>query len=110
MNLHGITQIVTSLERSRQFYEEVLGFTPGESTPEMRWQSYEFTGTMYFAVGEAPGSTIEIAFAVDDLDALWQRIKDRVRVVTPPETTSWGAYRFVIHDPDGYVLAFVQAR
>jgi catechol 2,3-dioxygenase-like lactoylglutathione lyase family enzyme len=108
MELQGITRTVSSLEKSKRFYEDVLGFKPGGFYAPTRWQSYKCQGTVFFAVGEEPGSTDEVSFAVPDVDALWERVKDKADVVSPLEKTPWGTYRFVIRDPDGYLLAFSQ--
>jgi predicted enzyme related to lactoylglutathione lyase len=108
MELLGITQTVVSLEKSKQFFEEVLGFKPDAFYEPTRWQAYKCQDGVFFAVGEAPGSTNEIAFAVSDVEALWARIKDKVDVVSPLEKTPWETYRFVIKDPDGHLLAFGQ--
>ena len=108
MELVGITRTVTSLDKSRQFYSEVLGFEPDAFYAPTRWQSYKCQQGVFFAVGEAPGSTDEISYAVTDVETLWARIKDKVEVVNPLEKTPWGTYRFVIKDPDGHLLAFAQ--
>ena len=108
MELLGITHTVTSLDKSKQFYEEVLGFGPDAFYEPTRWQSYKCQQGVFFAVGEAPGSTNEISFVVADVEALWMLIKDKVEVVHPLEKTPWGTYRFVIKDPDGHLLSFGQ--
>ncbi len=108
MELQGITRTVSSLEKSKQFYEDVLGFEPGGFYAPTRWQSYKCQGTVFFAVGEEPGSTDEVSFTVPDVEALWERVRDKANVVAPLEHTPWGTYRFVIRDPDGHLLAFGQ--
>jgi len=87
----------------------VLGFEPDAFYAPTRWQSYKCQGTVFFAVGEEPGSTNEIAFAVPDVNALWERVKDRVDVVSPLETTPWGTFRFVIRDPDVIFSPFLRS-
>jgi catechol 2,3-dioxygenase-like lactoylglutathione lyase family enzyme len=106
MDLSGITRTVASLEKSRQFYEEILGFEPDALYAPTHWQSYKCQSGVFFAIGEAPGSTDEISFVVVDIEALWARIKDKVDVVNPLEKTPWGTYRFVIKDTDGHLLSF----
>ena len=108
MELQGITRTVSLLEKSKTFYEQVLGLEPAAFYAPTRWQSYRCQGNVFFAVGEEPGSTNEIAFAVPDVKALWERVKDQVDTVSPLETTPWGTFRFVIRDPDGHLLAFSQ--
>lgn len=108
MELVGITRVVASTENSRQFYEELLGFDSDAYYAPTNWQSYKCQQGVFFAIGEAPGSTNEISFAVDDLETLWLRIKEKADIVNPLEQTPWGTYRFVIKDPDGNLLAFNQ--
>jgi uncharacterized glyoxalase superfamily protein PhnB len=108
MKLYGVTHTVANLEKARRFYEEVLGFEPGESFAPTRWQSYKCQEGVFFAIGEAPGSTEETSLKVEDIEAYWAQIKDKVEVVNPLEKTPWGTYRFVIKDPDGHLLAFSQ--
>ena len=106
MDLAGITRVVANVERSKQFYEAILGFEPAGYYEQTRWQSYRIQEGMFFAVGEAPGSTNEVSMTVDDIEGLWARVKDKVEVIHPLEKTPWGTYRFVIQDPDGNLLAF----
>lgn len=108
MKLIGITRTVAKVEKAKQFYEEILGFEPEAFFAPTNWQSYKCQEGVFFAVGEAPGSTNEISFAVADIEALWLQVKDKVNVVNPLEKTPWGTYRFVIKDPDGHLLAFGQ--
>jgi catechol 2,3-dioxygenase-like lactoylglutathione lyase family enzyme len=108
MEFSGLTHTVANLEQARRFYEEILGFEPGGFYEPTRWQSYPCQEGVFFAIGEAPGSTQETSFAVENIEAFWSRIKDKVEVVNPLEKTPWGTYRFVIKDPDGHLLAFRQ--
>jgi len=108
MELLGITQTVASLGKAKHFYEEVLGFKTDAFYAPTSWQSYSCQDEVFFAIGEAPGSTNEISFGVPDIEAFWLRVKDQVNVVRPLERTEWGTYRFVIQDPDGHLLAFAQ--
>ena len=108
MDLLGITQVVVCLEKSKQFYEDVLGFEPDAFYEPTKWQSYKCQNGVFFAVGEEPGSTNEVSFAVSNVEVLWERVKDMVDVVNPLERTPWGTYRFTIRDPDGRLLAFGQ--
>jgi catechol 2,3-dioxygenase-like lactoylglutathione lyase family enzyme len=108
MEFIGITRVVASVEKAKDFYEDVLGFTPGGYYEPTRWQSYDCKPGIFYAVGEAPGSTDEASFAVEDVETLWERVRNRPEIVHPLEHTPWGTYRFVIRDPDGHLLAFAQ--
>ncbi|GAP12641.1 lactoylglutathione lyase [Longilinea arvoryzae] len=108
MKLAGITRTVADIEKSKRFYEDLLGFEADAYFTPTHWQSYKVQEGVFFAVGEEPGSTNEVAFAVDDIEALWLRVRDQAEVVSPLEKTPWGTYRFVIRDPDGHLLSFGQ--
>jgi uncharacterized glyoxalase superfamily protein PhnB len=51
-----------------------------------------FTGSLYFKV--------------DDVDDLWQRLKDTSVVVYPMEDFDYGMREFAIRDSNGYCLQF----
>jgi len=108
MEISGITHTVTDLDKSKQFYEQVLGFEPDAYYAPTRWQSYKCQEGVFYAVGEAPGSTNAVTFTVEDVEAYWMRVKAHVDVIDPLEKTPWGTYRFTIKDPDGHLLTFMQ--
>ena len=111
MKIQAVTISVSDFERSRQFYEEVLDFEPDMQYE--KWQSYKCEETAFFGITEVehfdrlPSMDI-INFKISDVDQLWERIKDKVRAETGPTRTSWGTYKIVIFDPDGYRLGFVE--
>ena len=47
-------------------------------------------------------------FYPDDVDALWQEFKDRVKVEWEPQDFGYGMYDFAIRDNNGFILAFGQ--
>lgn len=114
MDLQSITISVTSLEKSKVFYEEVLGLQPDIFHAPTRWQSYRLEGHGSFGIVEAAGmqraarSDI-INFTVKEIDRLWIRVRDRARVESPLAPTPWGGRKFVIRDPDGFRLGFSSA-
>jgi catechol 2,3-dioxygenase-like lactoylglutathione lyase family enzyme len=112
MKLQVITISVTSLEKSRVFYEETLGFVPDIYYEPTRWQSYRIEGDGGFGITEQPGlqrphTSDIINFVIRDIDDLWARVKGKADLESELTTTPWGAYKFVIRDPDGFRLGFV---
>lgn len=112
VRIQGITIEVGDLARSKAFYEALLGFEPGEYYAPTKWQPYRF-GDQYFAIreieGKRPHDDLDITnFELDDVEGLWERVKDRVEVAEPLAPTPYGTYKFVIKDPDGYRLGFVR--
>lgn len=72
---------VQDLKRARAFYEETLGLTPGENFQDA-WQEYDLGGTT-FAISTMvhdamkPGSQASIAFEVENLTELVQKLTTR---------------------------------
>ena len=113
MRIQGITIEVSDLAKARAFYETLLGFEAGEFYAPTKWQPYRF-GDQYFAIREIeqkrPHDDLDITnFELDDVEALWERVKDTADVAEPLAPTPYGTYKFVIRDPDGYRLGFVRA-
>ena len=85
------------MQATVQFYEEVLGFTC-VGRFENDWCRLEREGAaiMYFCVDEfdQPHATATQYFYVDDLDAFWDSIKDKVTAVWGPEEMPYGMYRW----------------
>jgi predicted enzyme related to lactoylglutathione lyase len=107
----GETVLVSDLARSRAFYEEVLSFVPDAYYEPTRWQPYKFEERAYFAIIEVPDlhrkawSDI-VNFDVEEIEALWDRVRDKVKVEAALSETPWCSYESVIQDPDGWRLGF----
>ena len=99
---------VTNVERSRQFYEGLLGLTPTERP------DFGFPG-MWYQLGEGPLHLIQrertagpdndatinaadphFAIQVDDLEGLRRRIQ-----AAGAEMLDFGSGQLWVHDPDG---------
>lgn len=111
MNIQTVTITVSNMKKSKEFYEGLLDFKPGEYYSPTKWQSYLFNDQL-FGIRELPGfvriESYDITnFELDDVDSLWLKVQDKVKIIEKLAPTPWGSYRFVIQDPDGYHLAFV---
>jgi uncharacterized glyoxalase superfamily protein PhnB len=101
------------LDATIAFYRDVLGFECGNrmegwatlqkddvelmlSLPNAHepFDKIQFTGSFYFRP--------------DNVDALWQQIKDKATVVYPIESFDYGMREFAIRDNNGYILQFGQ--
>ena len=85
MELQGVTVMVSDLARSKDFYEQVLGFVPDAYYEPTRWQSYKFDGQAYFSIAELAGfqkgDSVDIVnFDVEDVQSLWDRVRGKVDV------------------------------
>jgi predicted enzyme related to lactoylglutathione lyase len=113
--IQAVTITVSDLVRSRHFYENVLGFEPDSYYEPTRWQSYKSKERAYFCITEDTAyrrvnSKDIINFDVDDIEQLWKKVGGQCLVESPLEMTSWGTYKFIIRDPDGYKLGFCQKK
>lgn len=102
------------MDRSVRFYVDVLGFTCGMQSPgysnlyrdavriilaapnaHEEWKGPKFTGQLYIGLDTA-----------EEVDALWEQVKDRAEVIYAVDDFDYGAREFGIRDDNGYHLAF----
>jgi len=103
------------LKGTVDFYTDVLGFTCGEFNEEWGWAtlckddvslmlSLPNEHTLY----EKIGFTGSFYFHTDDVDALWNELKDKAKVCYDLENFEYGMREFAIYDNNGYLLQFGQ--
>ena len=110
----------TDLERSRGFYERVLGFTPSDVSPGgVTYESADGTTFLVFpSAGRAAGTHTQMGFTVPDIEAEVRELKERgvsfetydmagfdavISIASfPGLRTAW------FKDPDGNLLGIVQ--
>jgi uncharacterized glyoxalase superfamily protein PhnB len=61
------------------------------------FSTFEATGA------ELPGS---IYLYPDDIEAMWERVRDEADIDAALNSTEYGMREFVVHDPNGYHLIF----
>jgi catechol 2,3-dioxygenase-like lactoylglutathione lyase family enzyme len=78
-NARVATRLPTQdLDRARRFYAEKLGLEPADERPGgllYRFANGEFA--LYTSAGTAPGTFTQLAFEVDDLEAVVAELKQR---------------------------------
>jgi catechol 2,3-dioxygenase-like lactoylglutathione lyase family enzyme len=103
---------VRNLEKAIQWYGEVLGFELDSVWPPGAPVYADFhlqEGAVFaIAVAETVPSGARFNFAVQDVDALWEQLKDKVTVVEPLFDTPYGTRKFTLRDPDGNELGFTR--
>lgn len=105
---------VGQMERSRAFYENVLGFTVSNNFDE-RWVEYDIAGQTLAITTEAEGTKPGapgggISFEVDDIDALFAEFKQQ-NVPIILEIMETPVCRLgVIGDPDGNGIMMHQSK
>lgn len=122
--------IVSDIDRSLAFYRDVLGFSVVASVPDAApfafvWLQRDgvsvFLNTVASVKDAQPdiaarpiGGTatmfmiVEAETAALGVDALFDQVRAKARVVMPLTTQFYGMREFGIEDPDGYVIYAAQ--
>jgi uncharacterized glyoxalase superfamily protein PhnB len=100
---------------SVDFYTSVLGFTANEINDEWGWASLskDRVGLMLarpieHSNFEKIGFTGSLYFNTDNVDGLWEELKDKARVCYGIENFFYGMREFAVYDNNGYLLQFGQ--
>ncbi|HKV10604.1 MAG TPA: VOC family protein [Thermoanaerobaculia bacterium] len=118
MKLHDLTPMLRTkdLQGSVDFYVQVLGFTCEALDQDWGWASLQRDEVaIMLALPNAhqpfdkPAFTGSLYIKTDDVDALWQQVKDKAEVCYPVEDFDYGMREFAIFDNNGYLLQFGQA-
>lgn len=101
------------LQGTVDFYTGVLGFVCSERNDDWGWASLyrDDVEIMVTTPNEhlsfdGPRFTGSFYITVQDVDALWAELRDRVRVEYALETFEYGMRDFAIYDNNGYLLQF----
>jgi len=103
----------SQIDRSRAFYETVLGIEVDATVPS---RLYFHCGDVIVAVidwtvegrSEMRPTPDDLYFATDELDALYERaVSAGAQIVAPIADRPWGERSFYCLDPDGNKLCFV---
>lgn len=115
MALKSIRPILwtSHLQASIQFYSEFLQFQLVEYQESWQWASLNRDGVeiMLAAPNEhlpfdGPNFTGSLYILTDDLEDLWQRLKNQVNICYPLEEFEWEMREFAIYDNNGYIIQF----
>lgn len=118
---------VTDLEEALRFYVGLAGFRLVYGRPEEGFAYLDRDGVhLMLEEAEGPGRRFHTAplerpfgrgvnfqIEVDDVGALWERMRDAAPITLPfeerwyrREDEELGHHQFVVADPDGYLLRF----
>lgn len=102
------------MEEMASFYQKALDLGPYQPSPQHLGQSI---GPVYFGFDQVeqcagtPPSRVSVWFAVDDLQATFERVVALgAEVKYPPTDKPWGARLAAVLDPDGNTLGLSQRR
>jgi catechol 2,3-dioxygenase-like lactoylglutathione lyase family enzyme len=103
---------VRNLQKALDWYCTVLDFEvdglwPSENPVYAAFISQE-GATFAIGVAEPVPTGARFNFAANDVDALWEHLKDKVEIVEPLFETPYGTRKFTIRDLDGNELGFVK--
>jgi catechol 2,3-dioxygenase-like lactoylglutathione lyase family enzyme len=103
---------VSDLQKSIEWYEEMLGFECTGADITDRWSYADFEcgegATFAIVVSDKGTTSARFNFVVDNADMLWEKLKDKVTIVEVIETMPYGNRKFTIADPDGNEIGLVQ--
>ena len=117
MKLKNLTPIfwTEDLEATTAFYTNTLGFQCKEFDKKWGWASLEKDNVNVMLAKpnehipfEKPIFTGTVYFQTDDVEKMWDEIKENVKICYPLETFEWGMREFAIYDNNGYMLQFGQ--
>jgi len=117
MTMLGLTPMltVTSIDSAIEFYRDLLGFQLVSSFPGSACMRLDDVEIMFSLPNEhlpftRPMMTGSLYFKTDQVDVLWERLKDRRQVEYPIEDFEYGMREFAIRDNSGYLLQFGQEK
>lgn len=99
------------VDRTKSFYEEILGFEAIESNQDTCTVQKEDC-TIVFTSDDLwsgpPKCTGTIYMYIDDVDSYYKSIKEKAIVLWPLQDMPYGTREFGVKDYDEYHLAFAQ--
>lgn len=115
MKLEALTPMLRTwdLRASIAFYTEVLGFQCAALAEDRGWAALQrdqvrimISGPNEHEGDTAPAFTGSLYINTDEVEQLWEQVRDRARVCYPLEDFEHGMREFAIYDNNGYLLQF----
>lgn len=102
------------LQKTTKFYKK-LGFKIADQNEDWIWACLQKDDVEIMLAYPNEGADFERAnftgsfyFVVDNVNELWNQVKDDCEVVYEIETFEWDMCEFAIYDNNGYILQFGQ--
>ena len=106
------------LEATINFYTQTLGFRAFDIMKEegkpywcnLQRDDAEIMFTSRNSHSQVPKATFTgvLYFYLDNVDELWQELREKVTVEWEPQDFGYGMYEFAIRDNNGFILTFGQ--
>lgn len=103
------------LKGTIDFYVGKLGFTCGEINEDWGWATLWIDDIALMLARpdehtpfEKPQFTGTFYFTTDDVDAAWEKLKDKAGIAYGIENFEYGMREFALYDNNGYMLQFGQ--
>ncbi len=103
------------LKETVHFYTQILGFKIGEQNNDWQWASLckDDVEIMLAKPNEHEqyekiGFSGSFYFSVENVDELWENMKEKCKICYPLETFEWEMKEFAVYDNNGYILQFGQ--
>lgn len=118
MKQEAINPMLTTedIKATVEYYTELLDFHCDSYDEEWGRACVSRDGVnILFSVPDAQPSEEKSVFSgalfiyAEDVEDMWEKIKDRVKICYPLESFSYGKREFGIYDNNGYLLKFGQA-
>lgn len=117
MKLNRLTPMMwtENLDETIEFYTKVLGFNCAEVNHDWGWCALAngdvdlmFAKPNEHTAFEKPSFTGSLYFNPEDVDALWNELKEKTKIAYPIDNFEHGMREFAVYDNNGYMLQFGQ--
>jgi uncharacterized glyoxalase superfamily protein PhnB len=102
-----------SMKETLAFYTEILGFKNDGYFEDWGWMNVKKDGfaIMFTTPNEhrnipEPIMSGSLYINTDNVDEVWQELKDKCKVCYPVEDFSYGMREFAVYDNNGYLIQF----
>lgn len=129
--------MVSDVRKSVEFYTDILGFTLNMIVPEnsqaienkleegkeyvyamvsrdevffMLMKKDVFEEDLPILKGREIGASVSFYIEVEDINTIYNEIKEKAEVVKELETTWYGMQEFYVKDCNGYILGFAEKK
>jgi len=105
---------VNNLDESLAFYRDKLGFEVESNSPDfeppmatLRAGKLKLTLAQHLETMLRRGRGVSFFLGVENVDAYFEELRERVDIVSPPVDEGWGGRFITVEDPDKYRFFFV---